>query len=87
MFIGAPPDGQDAAEATGAAFGLMPAETRVRASLLAGRTLAETADGLGIAATTARTHLDNIFGKTGMARKAELMRLTARLVPPTVPKP
>jgi DNA-binding CsgD family transcriptional regulator len=87
VFIGAPPADQDAAAATAAAFGLTPAEVRVLTSLLAGRTLAETADALGIAATTARTHLDSIFAKTGVARQADLMRLAARLVPPTAPRP
>lgn len=87
VFIGAPPADQDAAAAMAASFGLTRAETRVLESLLAGRTLAETANALGIAATTARTHLDNIFAKTGVARQADLLRLAARLVPPTVPKP
>jgi DNA-binding CsgD family transcriptional regulator/PAS domain-containing protein len=83
VFIGAPPDEQDGADATAAAFGLTPAETRVLASLLAGRTLAETATTLGIAATTAKTHLDNIFSKTAVTRQADLMRLGTGLVPPT----
>jgi DNA-binding CsgD family transcriptional regulator/PAS domain-containing protein len=83
VFIGAPPDGQDGADVTAAAYGLTPAETRVLASLLAGRTLAETATALGIAAATAKTHLDNIFAKTGVTRQADLMRLGIGLVPPT----
>ncbi len=64
------------------AFGLTPAETRVLASLLAGRTLADTAATLGIATTTAKTHLDGIFSKTGVARQADLMRLGVGLAPP-----
>jgi DNA-binding CsgD family transcriptional regulator/PAS domain-containing protein len=83
VFIGGPPDEQDAATAIAATYGLTPAETRVLASLLAGRTLAETAAALGIAATTARSHLDHIFAKTGVFRQAELMRLGARVAPPT----
>jgi DNA-binding CsgD family transcriptional regulator len=63
------------AEATATAFGLTPPETRVLASLLAGRTLAETAAVLDIAPSTAKTHLDNIFSKAGVARQADLMRL------------
>jgi DNA-binding CsgD family transcriptional regulator len=65
---------------------LTPAETRVLASLLAGRTLAETAVTLDIAPSTAKTHLDNIFSKTGVTRQADLMRLGTGLVPPTASK-
>jgi len=83
VFIGAALDEQNDADAIAVAFGLTPAETRTLASFLAGRTLAETADVLGIAATTARSHLDNIFAKTGVSRQAELMRLAAQIVPPT----
>src|SRR5262245_38165517 len=83
VFISAPANAQDGADATAAAFGLTPAETRVLASLLVGRTLAETAVALGIAASTANTHLDNIFAKTGVSRQADLMRLGTALTPPT----
>jgi len=83
VFIGAPPHEQDAADTVAAAFGLTSAETQVLARLLAGRTLAETAASLGIAATTAKSHLQNIFTKTGVKRQADLMRLATGLVPPT----
>jgi len=56
---------------------------RVLASLLGGRTLAETAAALGIAPTTAKSNLENIFAKTGVARQADLMRLASGLAPPT----
>lgn len=81
VFIGATPDAQDAAEASAAAFELTPAETRVLASLLGGATLAETAAALGVAISTAKTHLDSIFSKTGVTRQTELMRLGMGLVP------
>src|SRR6266545_110321 len=83
VFISAPPDEQDGAAATAAAFDLTPAETRVLASLLAGRTLAETAHALGVAPSTAKTHLDHIFSKTGVTRQADLIRLGTGIVPPT----
>jgi DNA-binding CsgD family transcriptional regulator/PAS domain-containing protein len=83
VFIGVPHTDQDAAATTAAAFGLTPAETRVLASLLGGRTLAATAATLGIAATTAKSHLENIFTKTGVSRQADLMRLATGLTPPT----
>jgi len=64
------------------AFGLTCAEKRLLESLLAGRSLAETAGVLGVATTTAKTHLENIFHKTRVNRQAELMRLAARAFPP-----
>ncbi|WEX07894.1 helix-turn-helix transcriptional regulator [Chelativorans sp. AA-79] len=84
MFIAGAPDEEDEAEVIARAYCLTQAETRVLASLLSGRTLAETAGALGIAATTARTHLDNIFAKTGVRRQAELMRLARQLEPPVI---
>jgi DNA-binding CsgD family transcriptional regulator len=82
IFIGTAQDEAEAAEAMAAAFGLTPAEARLLESLLAGHTLAETVTALGIAMTTAKTYLDNIFQKTDVNRQAELMRLTARVAPP-----
>jgi DNA-binding CsgD family transcriptional regulator/PAS domain-containing protein len=83
VFIGAPPDAQDGADAVAAAFGLTPAETRLLASLFGGRTLTETAATLGITRPTAKTHLEHIFLKTGVTRQAELMRLWTGLISPT----
>jgi DNA-binding CsgD family transcriptional regulator len=85
VFIVAPPDEKDGADTVAATFDLTPAETRVLASLFAGRTLAETAAGFGIAATTAKNHLEHIFSKTGVTRQAELMRLWTGLISPTRP--
>jgi DNA-binding CsgD family transcriptional regulator len=83
VFIGAPPDAQDGADALAVAFGLTAAETKVLASLFAGRTLAETADTLRITRPTAKTHLEHIFMKTGVTRQAELVRLWTGLISPT----
>jgi DNA-binding CsgD family transcriptional regulator/PAS domain-containing protein len=83
VFIGAPPDAQEGADALAAAFGLTPAETKALASLFAGRTLTETAATLGITRPTAKTHLEHIFLKTGVTRQAELMRLWTGLISPT----
>ena len=74
--IGAPP------AALAALFDLSPAETRTLERLLAGDTLAEVADKLGIAVTTARTHLAHIFDKTGTSRQSELILLAAKFSPP-----
>jgi len=83
VCIGAPPDAQDGADTLAATFGLTSAETRVLASLFSGRTLTETAATLGISGTTAKTHLEHIFLKTGATRQAELMRLWTGLISPT----
>jgi DNA-binding CsgD family transcriptional regulator len=77
------PDEQDAVDMMATAYRLTTTEARVLASLLAGSTLAETAAALGIASTTARTHLDKIFSKTGVTRQADLIRLGARFAAPT----
>jgi DNA-binding CsgD family transcriptional regulator len=82
VFIGAPVDEQDGAAMASAAFGLTPAETRVLKSLLAGRTLTDTAMALGITRSTANAHLDHIFGKTGVTRQADLIRLAIELISP-----
>ena len=76
------PNEQDATGVLAAAFDLTPAETRVLASLLAGRTLAETAGALDVAPTTVKMHLEKIFSKTGVHRQAELMLLATRAFPP-----
>jgi DNA-binding CsgD family transcriptional regulator/PAS domain-containing protein len=83
VFIAGTPNDADAASAMAAAFDLTAAETRVLASLLGGHTLGETATALAIAVTTAKTHLENIFAKTGVSRQADLMRLGIGLVPPS----
>lgn len=83
VFIDATPETQAGADTVAAAFGLTGAESRVISNLLAGRTLFETAADLGIARTTARTHLSNIFQKTGVSRQADLMRLAVQAVPPS----
>ncbi len=83
VFIGASPDDNDTAAALAAAFGLTPAETRVLASLVAGRTLEQTASTLRVAVTTTKTHLENIFSKTGVTRQADLVLTATRAVPAT----
>jgi DNA-binding CsgD family transcriptional regulator/PAS domain-containing protein len=81
VFIGVSDEPGDA-RAMAAAYRLSPAETRVLVPLLAGATLAQAAQGLGIAESTAKSHLHNIFAKTGVSRRADLVRLSAGLSPP-----
>jgi len=78
--------GEDEARLRGvtAAFALTPAEARVLSRILSGRNVNEAAHDLGVAASTVRTHLDNVFSKTGVTRQAELIRLAARMAPATL---
>jgi DNA-binding CsgD family transcriptional regulator len=63
-------------------FELTPAEVRLLQQLVAGVSLTEAAVALGIAEATARTHRNHIFAKTGVSRRADLLVLIGRLVPP-----
>lgn len=47
--------------------------------ILKGRTPESAAAALCVAPTTVRTHLDNIFVKTGSARQADLVRLAMQM--------
>lgn len=87
VFVNPAVDEVASAKALTALYGLTPAETRVLTRILAGKTVAETAADLGVAATTARTHLDSIFSKTGVSRQAELFRIAAGSTPPIELKP
>lgn len=60
-------------------FGLTPAEVRLLGPLLAGNTLREACDGLGISMPTGRTQLSAVFDKLGVRRQADLIRLLGRL--------
>jgi DNA-binding CsgD family transcriptional regulator len=82
VFVSAQYDEEDGAAAVAATYGLTPAETRVMGSLLSGRSIGETATALGIAVTTAKSHLDSIFRKTGVNRQSDLMRLASRAASP-----
>ncbi|MGH7108305.1 MAG: helix-turn-helix transcriptional regulator [Acetobacteraceae bacterium] len=54
-------------------FGLTPCEAAVAAALASGRGVDDLAAGVGITLNTARTHLKNIFAKTGTSRQAQLV--------------
>jgi DNA-binding CsgD family transcriptional regulator len=56
-------------------FGLTSAEAALAAEILKGDGRKAAARRCGIAAETAKTHLSNIFEKTGAHRQAELVRL------------
>lgn len=58
-------------------FGLTAAEERLLTILFDGCSLPEAAARLGVARSTARTHLQRLFDKTGARRQAELLRTVA----------
>jgi len=78
VFINPVSDDAASAQAVASKFGLTRAETRLLMRVLSGKTVGEAAADLGVAATTARTHLDNIFGKTRVSRQSDLIRLAAQ---------
>jgi len=78
VFINPTVDDAASAQAVAGKFGLTRAETRLLTRVLSGKTVVEAAADLGVATTTARTHLDNIFGKTRVSRQSDLVRLAAR---------
>jgi DNA-binding CsgD family transcriptional regulator/PAS domain-containing protein len=63
------------AEALARLFSLTLAEVDVLLALADGRSLQGVADVLGIALSTAKSHLHKIFEKTGTSRQADLIRL------------
>lgn len=64
-------------DALGLLYDLTPAESRIFELICDGKTQTEIAAELGIAASTVKTHLLRVFGKTGCARQAELVKLAA----------
>jgi DNA-binding CsgD family transcriptional regulator len=58
-------------------YGLSPAEARLTAELFQGHTLEEAGHRLGIALSTARTHLKHVFAKCEVQSQAELLQLLA----------
>ena len=65
-------------------FGLTPAEARLALHLVAGETLRSAEAKLSISYETARTHLKNIFDKTGTCRQAELVVAIVTALPDCV---
>jgi DNA-binding CsgD family transcriptional regulator len=61
-------------------FGLTPAEAIVARQLVSGRSVGEIAARHRLSLNTVRTHLKNIFAKTGVRRQTELVTLVLRSV-------
>jgi DNA-binding CsgD family transcriptional regulator len=63
-------------------FELTPTELRVLRSIVEIGGVPETAQQLGIAETTVKTHLHRVFSKTGTNRQADLVKLAAGFASP-----
>ncbi len=61
-------------------FGLTRREAEVAAAVVAGHGLHAAAQQLGIALTTARTHLQHVFEKTHTRRQSELTSLVLQIL-------
>lgn len=66
-------------------FSLTGGELRVLHELVLGSEPQQIADAYGIARSTVRTHLLNLFRKTGTKRQGELIRVAMDLVPQVRP--
>ncbi len=72
----------EAPEVMGRTFGLTLSELRVMNAIVNIGGVPETAEELGIAETTVKTHLHRVFAKTGTTRQADLVRLVAGVASP-----
>jgi len=69
-------------EAFAKLYGLTGSELRVLLAMAPGLSVKEAAEVLGIGATTAKTHLQNIYAKTSTSKQTELMQLFMSSAPP-----
>jgi len=66
------------------AFKLTPMELKVLLAAVEVGGIPEIAEALGIAETTVKTHLGNLYRKTGRSRQADLVKLVAEFSNPLV---
>lgn len=69
-------------EAIARLYKLTPSELRVLLAIVQVGGVPETAEALGVAEATVKTHLHRLFGKTGAARQADLVKLVAGFANP-----
>lgn len=72
---------RDAVQFLRHSYGLTEAESHVLEAILHGHGLGDVSHALGIATTTAKTHLQHVFQKTRTRRQAELVRLALGATP------
>lgn len=56
-------------------YGLTPAEARLAIAATAAGSLSDVARNVGVASNTAKSHLKQVYAKTGATSRAELVRL------------
>jgi DNA-binding CsgD family transcriptional regulator len=66
------------------AYHLTPTELRVLLAIVEIGGVPETAVALGIAESTVKTHLSNLFLKTGVRRQADLVKIVAGFASPLI---
>lgn len=71
-------------EVIGELYNLTRSELRVLLAIVEMGGVAETAEALGVAEATVKTHLHRLFGKTGASRQADLVKLVAGFSNPLV---
>ena len=69
-------------EAIASLYGLTPAELRVLTAIVEIGGVPEVAPALGVSETTVKSHLKNLFEKTGTKRQADLVKLVASHMSP-----
>jgi DNA-binding CsgD family transcriptional regulator len=79
LIVFSDPDAQTAVpeRALAQMFGLSPAQTRLVAALVAGETMADYAEHVGVTMNTAKTQMRQVFLKVGVNRQADLIRAVA----------
>ena len=75
-------DAPAAPEVIARTYRLTPTELRVLLTIVEVGGVPETADTLGIADSTVKTHLSNVYAKTGTRRQTDLVRLVAGFANP-----
>jgi len=66
-----------------AIYGLSEAQFRLAGMIVEGQDIVKAAEQIGISVTTARTHLQRMFDKTGVRSQTALVRLLLSAVAPT----
>jgi DNA-binding CsgD family transcriptional regulator len=75
-------DAPELPETVAKAYGLTQTELRVMMAIVHVGGVPETAEALGIAESTVKTHLARVFGKTGVNRQADLVKIVAGFAGP-----
>jgi DNA-binding CsgD family transcriptional regulator len=78
IFVVDPTSSAPNIEAFTAVYGLTGSETRVLREIVTCGGLVQSAQKLNIAVTTARTHLQSVFAKTGTRTQTELVQLVMK---------